>query len=261
MDNEYWLKQNPDKPLFEDLLWSRPENKTHAGKLLIIGGNLHFFAAPAQAYNEALKAGVGVAKVLLPDKLQKTIGSVLENGEFAPSNKSGSFARNALAEWLDFAGWADGVLLAGDLGRNSETTIVTEEFLQKYSGQVTIAKDAVDSISASIQHTLERPNTTLVISIAQLQKICKDTACAHPVQFDMGNIALVEHLHDFTLKYNTNIIVLHNELLYVAVKGEVSTTKVSVGESWRVKTAAYAATWWLQNPHKTFEALTTSIAS
>src|SRR5690606_2345051 len=56
---DYWRRQTPGEPLFPDVLWSRPEQKTTAGKLLVIGGNLHAFAAPAEAYNEAEKAGVG----------------------------------------------------------------------------------------------------------------------------------------------------------------------------------------------------------
>ena len=147
MENTFWVKQDPKKPLFEDLIWNKPENKLHAGKLLIIGGNAHEFAAPGQAYDEAVKAGIGSAKVLLPNVLQKTIGQFLENAEFAPSNKSGGFARAALAEWIAFSDPADAVLIAGDLGRNSETAIVLESFLEKYTGQTVITKDAIDSVS------------------------------------------------------------------------------------------------------------------
>ena len=67
---DYWKKQTPDKPLFPDLLWSRPRNRAHAGKLLIVGGNAHGFAAAAEAYAEASKAGVGAAGVIIPDSLQ-----------------------------------------------------------------------------------------------------------------------------------------------------------------------------------------------
>src|SRR5438105_14108225 len=116
----YWHKQASDKPLFPELLWSQPENRTQAGKLLIIGGNLHAIAAPAQAYAEALKAGIGSAKVVLPDVTKKTVGPLLENVEYAPSSRSGSFARNALASFVDLSQWADGVLITGDTGRNSE---------------------------------------------------------------------------------------------------------------------------------------------
>src|SRR3982750_2547854 len=119
MDRTYWHKQTAEKPLFPDMLWSRPENKRQAGKLLVVGGNVHGFAAAATAYAEAGKAGIGTARVLLPDSLQKTVGRVLEAGEYAPSTPSGSFSQRALAELLEMASWADGTLLAGDFGRNS----------------------------------------------------------------------------------------------------------------------------------------------
>src|SRR5438034_11126943 len=109
MERDYWLRQEAGKPLFPELEWSQPENRTQAGKLLIIGGNLHGFAAPAEAYAEAVKAGIGTARVLLPDALQKTVGRVLENGAFASSTPaSGSFSQKALGERLTDAAWADG---------------------------------------------------------------------------------------------------------------------------------------------------------
>src|SRR5690348_6592497 len=121
MNAAKWYKQTLDKPLFPKLAWSRPETKQTAGKLLIIGGNLHGFAAPAEAFTHAKAAGIGTTKVLLPNALQKTVGTMLETGEYAPSTPSGSFSKAALDTWLDFSTWADGILLAGDIGRNSET--------------------------------------------------------------------------------------------------------------------------------------------
>lgn len=259
MESTYWHRQTKDKPLFPDLLWSRPENKRLAGKLLIIGGNLHGFAAPAEAYNQAVGSGIGTAKVLLPDALQKTIGQVLENAEFAPSNKSGSFSKAALAEWLDYSSWADGILIAGELGRNSETAVVLESFVEKYSGQITITKDAADYFTHQPQKLLERAETTLVVSIAQLQKICTSAKWIEPVKFGMTAAQLADLLHQLTSKFIANIIVMHNELVFVASKGKVSTTKLNETEIWRVKTASNAAVWWLQNPAKPFEAITSSL--
>src|SRR3989344_7199327 len=111
---EYWLKQSTDQPLFPDLLWSRPENKAQAGKLLIVGGNLHGFTAPAGAYSAAEKAGIGVVRVILPDKLQKTVGKMIPEADFVTSTPVGSFGRQALAQMIEDARWANGVLLAGD---------------------------------------------------------------------------------------------------------------------------------------------------
>src|SRR5687768_15187893 len=119
MSLDYWQKQSVAKPLFADLLWSRPENRQSAGKLLIIGGNAHGFAAPAQAFNSSLKSGVGVVKVLLPDVLRKMVKAFLPEAEYGPSTPSGSFSQQSLATALELAAWADGVLIAGELGRNS----------------------------------------------------------------------------------------------------------------------------------------------
>src|SRR5436190_19464308 len=143
MENTNWLKQTKDTPLFPDLLWSRPENKRQAGKLLIVGGNKFGFAAPATAYGAALKAGVGSCRVLLPVSLKRILGTLLE-ADFAPSNPSGSFAQNSLDSFLENAAWADGVLMAGNIGRNSETAIALDAFVEKYKGPIGVADDALD---------------------------------------------------------------------------------------------------------------------
>lgn len=260
MEQSYWFKQTTEEPLYENLLWSKPENKLHAGKLLIIGGNEHVFSAPGEAYNQALKSGVGVAKVLLPDVLQKTVGKILENGEFAPSNKSGSFAKTALAEWLAHASWADAVLFAGDVGRNSETTIALEQFYKKYSGQLTITQDSLDLFLVQPEKLFERPNTTIVASFSQLQKMWSHYHQLNPLTYDSSLVRITELLHQLTQKIPAFIITKHQDELIIAVRGNISTTK-NTEEIWRVRNAAKTATWWLQNPDKPFEALSTAIVA
>jgi len=259
MENIYWQKQT-DQPLFEDLIWSRPENKAQAGKLLIIGGNLHGFSAPAEAYAQGTKAGIGTARVLLPNALQKTVGRILENGEYAPSTPSGSFAKNALAELLDHGAWADGVLLAGDFGRNSETAILLEEFVTKFSGQLTFTKDSIDHFLHNPGALLSRPKTTLVVTMAELQKLFQNVGAKTAIKSNMDLVPLVEALHEFSSAYQANIITKQNEYIIVAQQGKVSSSKITQNNaSWQVKTASYATVWWLQNPTKSFEALTTAV--
>ncbi len=257
---DYWHKQTKSKPLFPELIWSRPENKRSRGKLAIIGGNSFGFASVAGAYQAASQAGVGTARVLLPEAVKKVVGPVIAEGEFAPSNPSGSFGQKALAEFLDLAGWADGVLIAGELGRNSETAILLEKFAAKFSGALTITKDGVDYFTTNPETILKRPNTTLVLSLAQLQKLLISAKFIKPVTFDMDLIRLVEVLHDFTTENDVEIVVKHLENIFVAVNGNVSTTKLEEEKPvWRVETAAKTAVWRLQNPDKPFEALTTSL--
>jgi hypothetical protein len=260
MDRTYWHKQTAEKPLFPDLLWSRPENKRQAGKLLIVGGNVHGFAAAATAYAEATKAGIGTARVLLPDSLQKTVGRILEAGEYAPSTPSGSFSQRALAELLEMAAWADGVLLAGDFGRNSETAILLEQLLAKYNGQLTLTKDAVDYFVKTPQAVRARPETTLVLSFAQLQQLASNARFKTPLTFDMDFLRLTDALHAFTTQHQPAIVTKHLQTIFVAANGEVSTTKLAEDiEIWRTPTAARVAVWWLQNPTKSFEALTVAL--
>jgi hypothetical protein len=259
MQPEFWHKQEAGKPLFPQLEWSRPENRQQAGKLLIVGGNLHGFAAPAEAYTESIRAGIGMGRVLLPSAIQKVVGPSIENGEFAASTPSGSFSQRALVELLDWCKWSDGVLFAGDLGRNSETAIMVEKFLQTCEGPTVITKDTIDYIVSLPLPALERPNTTLVPSFSQLQRLGTAARFEKPLTFSMDLMRIIDWLHVFTERFAPHIIVKHLDRIFVAVNGEVSTTKLAADlPIWRLKTATYAAVWWIQNSGKPFEALTTA---
>ncbi|QQS19398.1 hypothetical protein IPL85_03875 [Candidatus Saccharibacteria bacterium] len=262
MNQPYWLKQD-EKALFPDLLWARPELKSAAGKLLIVGGHAQSFAAVAEAYAAAEKAGIGSVRVLLPDCLEKTIGKLFPAAEFAPSNPSGGFAMQALAEVLAAGQWAGGTLIAGDLGRNSETTAMLENFAGKYTGQLTITKDAADFFCSQSHGIISRASTLLVLSMGQLQKLGHSLKLPSAFTSDLGTVQLVELLHDLTSMYpNLHLIIRNQNHDVVAVAGHISTTPASTDKPiWRVTTAASAATWWLQNPTKAFEAITTTLVS
>ncbi|HSH55991.1 MAG TPA: hypothetical protein VK983_04155 [Candidatus Limnocylindrales bacterium] len=258
----FWTKQTIEKPLFPDMIWSRPENRAFAGKLLIIGGNLYGFKAPAEAYTYATKAGIGSTRVLLPDALEKTLGKAFDAAEFAPSTPSGSFSQRALGELLPMANWADGVLIADDLGRNSETAILLEKFAKHYTAQLTIAGAATEYFINTPSNILERPDTLLILSFGQLQKLAVAARSTSAFTSDMDLLRFVDILHDFSTSLQLYLITEHLGNVFIAVKGQVSSTRLNGLESgWQTKAAARAATWWLQNPSKPFEALTTSIVA
>lgn len=258
MDRTYWQKQTKAQPLFGTLLWSRPENRLHAGKLLVLGGNRHGFAAPAAVYAAAGKAGIGTCHVVLPAALQKTVSAVFPAAEYAASTAtSGGFARSALDEWLTQSTWADGVILAGELGRNSETAVLLEAYLAKYEGQLTAVNDAVDYAIDTPDLFIERAETTLVLTMSQLQKLSTAAKSSKPVTSGMALLQLVEFLHDFTTTHAAHIITYHDGTVAAAVNGTVSTTPMQEVELTTV--AARAAVWWLQNAQQPFEALTTSV--
>ncbi len=257
---EYWFKQT-NKPLFPELEWSRPENKLQAGKLLIIGGNAAGFALPAEGYAIAAKAGVGAVRVLLPESLRKSVGRLFPEAEFAPSTPSGSFAVQALAELLGASIWSDGVLLPGDISRNSETTVLFESFLEKYQGQVTLTKDVADIFCQQPIALLHRPDTLLVLAMGQLRRLGSAAHFPRAFTSDMGLVQLVETLHEFTKRFPLYIITRHQNHYIAAVNGRVSSTPLrSEQPIWRTATAAKASVWWLQNPSRPFQALTTALA-
>lgn len=255
MAMDYWQKQG-NEPLFPELIWSRPENKQQAGKLLIIGGSASGFAGVAEAYASALTAGIGVARVLLPASLQKIVVNVFPEAEFASANASGSFASNALAALIDASAWADGVLLAGDLGKNSETQIMLDRFLSKYTDGLTLAGDSLDLFLASPLTLLDRAHTTLAPSFSQLQKLAAASGIA--ITSQLALVQLVEKLHELSSKISANTIIAINGQILVATRGQISSTSNANAPS-STKLAATVAVWLLQNPSRIFEASTTAV--
>lgn len=261
MQFDYWHKQVHGKPLFSDIEWQRPEHKSMAGKLLIIGGNKLGFAAVAQAYNDALTAGVGECRAILPDALKSVIDKFALDCVYVPTNPSGGMSKDALQPLESSAAWADAMLLIGDTGRNSETAILLEKLLSRSPKPALITRDAVDLLRNNTAQLLERPNTTFVVSLAQLQKMLQAVYYPKTILFSMQLTTLVETLHKFTISYPAIIVVFHQNQLIVAHDGRVSTTPwEEVMMIWRGSVAAKASVYWLQNLSKPFEAITTSIA-
>lgn len=260
MDYDYWKKQASDTPLFPDIEWNKPEQRSKAGKLAIIGGNKLGFAGVAEAYNVATEAGVGQVRVLLPDVLKKTIPTSITDAVFAPTNPSGSLTKEAVAEMNAAGEWAEAVLLVGDAGRSSETAIAYEQFIQHYDGPLVLTRDAIDLIKNNAQAMVDRPKTLIVASFAQLQKLFQSVYYPKVLTFSMQLTNLVEAVHKFTITYPITITVLHKEHLVIAHEGQVVTHPWENPMAiWRGSVAARATAYWLWNPNKPLEAVATSV--
>lgn len=252
MESTNWLTQT-DQPLYPDLLWAKPENKRQSGKLLIIGGHKQSFSAVSKAYAAASKAGAGTIRVLLPMPLQKMLAKTFPEAEFADSTTIGSFSRQALGLFLELSDWADGVLLAGEFGRNSETAILLENYVAKSAGQLTLAGDSLDYFYKNADAVMKRPQTTLVGSLAQIQRLAPSA-----IRQQDQLAQLVNKLSIFTDKTYSFFITLQNGQIIVAGQGKVSTTSANKEGQVGEELAAYASVWRLQQPAKPFEASTTA---
>lgn len=257
----YWRQQKPGTPLFPNIEWSKPEQKAKAGKLGIIGGNKLGFATVAESYNLALKTGVGEVRVLLPDILRRTIPSSMTDVIFGASNTSGSLSKEASYDINSIGKWANEILLIGDAGRNSETAILYENFIKDYEGQLTITRDAIDLVKNSFGTILERPDTLLIASFAQLQKIFQSVYYPKILTFSMQLSNLVETLHKFTITYPVGVVVLHDDALLIAHDGKVITTAWNNPMAiWRGIVATSASCYWLWSPNNLLEAVATGIS-
>lgn len=260
MDFSYWKKQSPDTPLYPDLEWSKPEQRSLAGRLGIVGGNKLGFAGVAESYDIASKAGVGHIRVLLPDVLRSTIPKTITDTLYAPTNPSGSLTREAITDMNAIGSWAQSILLIGDAGRSSETAILYEDFVRDYTGQLVVTRDAIDLLKNSSEALLDRPNTLIVASFAQLQKLFQSVYYPKVLTFSMQLTSLVEALHKFTITYPVTIAVLHKDHFIIAHDGNVITQEWQNAMAiWRGSVAARAAAYWLWSPTKPLEAIATSI--
>jgi hypothetical protein len=259
---DYWQTQD-QTPLYKDLLWNKPEQKTLAGKLAIIGGNQLSFNAAAQNFAFAGKFGAGEVKALLPDALKKTL-PVAAGVAFAPSNQSGGFDKSAKPELLALGAWADTTVLVGDLGKNSDTAVVVEEFIGQQTGKLVVTRDSIDLVAHLPSLLLERPNTALLLSFAQLQKLFRNSYYPKILTFSLPLNAAVEALHKFTITYPVCVGTLHQDNFIAAYDGQVMTTelkntKYNQLSIWNGEVAVKLALYEVWNPNQWLAAAATSV--
>lgn len=255
----YWHKQTADKPLFPDIIWNRPTRRDMSGKLGIVGGSKQGFAGVASTYEAADKAGAGSIKILLPNALQKSLAGTMQNVIFAPSGRQGELANASSDDLLALADWSDGIILAGDLGKNSETALVLARFAEKSAKPLVLTRDTIDLLMNDMDVLVNRDNTLFVASFAQLQKIFRSVYYPKILTFSMHLMALGEALHKFTITYPVGLTVFFDNHLLAAWAGEVTATPFSDHLAiWRGDVAARAASFWLWTPGKPLASITSS---
>lgn len=261
MNQDYWQKQEVGKALFPDIEWNKPEQKSLAGKLLIVGGSTSGFSGLSRAFSAAEQTGVGETKLALPKNLEKFLGDN-KNCVFLPINGSGGIGKDALDDLFAASEWSDGILLAGDCGQNSETAILFEKLLTKTAKWTTVTRDAADLLIGSGEDLVNRPQTNLVLSFAQTQKLFRSVYYPKMLTFSMSLSSAVEALAKFTITYPVSLTVTFNDQTIVANNGQV----VSQNSNNNMKLidaslATRCASYLLWSPQKPLEALASAIAT
>jgi hypothetical protein len=260
MDRTYWLKQTLRQPLFDEIIWGKPQQKSQSGKLLVIGGNSHAITAPGKACEIAIKQMAGECQVVLPDKTRKLLGPKLPvNVELVESTPSGSFSSKAKNKLEALMAANNATLFIGDLGRSSETAILFESFI-KLPGIQTYSGDAMDYWLDAPLAALRKPDALLCLTIAQLQKIAASGKVSQAFTSDMDLLQLAVKLHEFTNIFNCHILTEHQNYIVAASRGQVVTTKFAqTPADWQISCPTAATVWWMQNPNKSLQAIATAV--
>ncbi len=260
MADSYWLKQDKNKPLFPDIEWAKPEQKQLAGNLGIAGGSKAGFRAAIMAYETAMAYGAGDVKLLLPDTLKPLMPPGTTNISLASSTSTGSFSHAAMESFQALLEWANAVLLIGDNGKNSETSLLLANFLKSIDKPAVLARDTIDLLMTDMAFILENRNITLITSLAQLQKIFRTTYYPKMITFNIQLSNLVEILHKFTITYPISLTTYHDGVLIVAANGQVTTTPLKNPMSiWSGEFATRASCQLMWSKSKPLEAITTAV--
>lgn len=258
MQHSYWQKQSSTEPLYPDIEWSKPEQRSQAGRLAIFGGNKLGFITVRDSYELARHLGAGQIRAVLPDALRGTVPVTATDTLFLPSNPSGGLSKEGHGELHATAQWADVSLLIGDSGKNSETAIALESLLDS-PNYLVVTRDAADLLRHASQKLVERDKTVLILSFAQLQKYFQSVYYPIILSFSMQLTHLVEALHKFTLTYPATIVTFHHNQLLVAHEGLVTSTAWDDPLLiWRGSVATKAACYLLWTPKKPLEAISAS---
>jgi len=258
----YWTRQEKD-PLYPDILWNKPEQKSHAGKLAVIGGNSNSFHSVAQASTIASSLGVGEVISVLPASLKSKLPHT-PSLAFADATTTGSFSAKAADALIVASDSTDSTLLIGDLSRNSETTTAISQFIASTTKPIVITRDAVD-ILATTPNAINRDRITILTSMPQLQALFRALFYPKPLLLSQPLIPVIETLHKFTISYPTiTIATLHREQLIIAHDANITTTDIkntnySPMSMWSGQLATTIAALQLWNPTKPLEATTTAI--
>lgn len=261
-DLSYWQKQT--RPLFADLAWNIPEQKT--GHVAIIGGNSQNFSTVIRI-SEYLqqKFPFRTVTTILPDSLRSKLPP-LPDLTFVSSTSSGSIDKSALLKETVSSTSAN--LLIGDLSKNSATAVaLSEAFLSPNDNKnnlLVVSRDAVDLLATESERLLQRPQTFIVASMVQLQNIFRSVYYPRMILLSQPLLPVIETLHKFTLTYPVTLVTFHQGQIIVASTGNVITTAIidtdySPISLWSGQLASKILALNLYNPNQALTATTAAV--
>ena len=249
--------QTAATPLFPKLLWNRPVSRRAGGRMLIVGGQPGHISEPQTMYAIAEAAGIGECGVILPDSLEKLVGSK-GPASFVASNPTGSLGRAALAEIMTLSSDYDSLLLAPEAGNNSETAILLERLAEDARVSRIFYGDALTALGFIVGDLVQSDNHLFIVTMAQLFKIAGKLEVGIHIERDSGLLNKLQIIANVVAAGHASYVILGSDIV-VASGGQMSVTPLSRRDTpaLQVAAAALLATSWTQNPARRYEGLTT----
>jgi len=259
-----WQTQTKKQPLFTDLDFAPPEQKSRAGSIALIGGSSGSFRTVAQTAETLEQLGVSKLHILLPDSLKKTLPST-PNITFAPAEPSGGFSKSAEPLLQSAAADTDATIIIGDLGKNSTTAIAISSVVKNTTSPTLITRDAIDLIVPEAHSWISNSaHITLLLTLPQLQKLFRTIYYPRVITLSQPTNQLIETLHKFTITHPITIATTHNDQYITSSAGQVTTTPLSDTtysplSIWQGDLAAKIAVHTIRQPAQPLASATTAI--
>ncbi len=110
------------------------------------------FGAAVIAAKAALRSGVGLVKLTVPESAYPLVAAHLTQPIFNPvyANETGTFSAAAVAGITENLDWADSIVLGCGIGVNDDTCEVVETVLKKSKSPVILDADGINCIKPRI---------------------------------------------------------------------------------------------------------------
>lgn len=256
-----WSQQT-DKPLFDDLLWARPEKRSLQGKIAIVGGTTHDLFGPLAASQSVARAKAGELRVLLPETAPTALWQN-PGVEKLPVTQGGGISLGSRAMVMASADWADVVLLPGSLGKASESTQLISDLLSDHKVNLVACGDSVDAILLNHEVAIGRESTLLILTLSQMQHLAKAVGSLIAPTYQLPLRPFIDLISELSLTSGLNLAVSYSGQLIAACGQRVSSTKIvkeyASETALFVDAASYGAVLWAQFPMNLFKAATTAI--
>ena len=141
LDHQKVLSMLPDRP--------NDSHKGTFGKILLLCGSRGFTGAAALAAMGALRSGVGLTYLAVPESIYEIEAVKLTEPVIFPvDDDTGTYSISGLPQIEDLLTGKDAVLVGPGIGRSDGATAVVRTVLESFSGPVVVDADGINVLSA-----------------------------------------------------------------------------------------------------------------